>query len=348
MQTLARRPVVHMAAMGSETVRPERFLVTGALGCIGSWTVKRLTAAGTAVVATDLAGDAHRWRLIDPELEQKVPLVPCDVTDAQAFERLVSEQGVTHIVHLAALQVPFARAQPMLGARVNVEGMAVVLEAARHLRDQVRGLAFASSVAVYGPAERYPGGPLAHDAVAQPTTLYGAYKLADEWMSRVYERDYGLVSIGLRPDVVYGPGRDQGLTSSPTTAMLAAAVGRPYHVGWGGIAGYQHAAEVADAFIAAARACEDGSGSDTYNLPTLACSMESVVAAIQDAAGGAAKITFEAAPLPFPAAFDASAAARRLAGLTLMPLREGVRETVSTFRAAAAEGRLDVDRLLGS
>lgn len=334
--------------LGSDAVRPERFLVTGALGCIGSWTVKRLTAAGTAVVASDLAGDAHRWRLIDPELEQKVPLVPCDVTDAQAFQRLVSEHGVTHLVHLAALQVPFARARPMLGARVNVEGMAVVLEAARNLRDQVRGLAFASSVAVYGPAERYPEGPLAHDAPAQPTTLYGAYKLADEWMSRVYQRDYGLVSIGLRPDVVYGPGRDQGLTSSPTMAMLAAAVGRPYHIGWGGVAGYHHAAEVADAFIAAARACEDGGGSDTYNLPILACSMGSVVEAIQEAAGGAAEITFEAAPLPFPAAFDTSAVERRFAGLGLMPLRDGVRETVATFRAAAADGRLDVDRLLSA
>jgi len=336
-----------MAAMGSNTIRAERFLVTGALGCIGSWTLKRLTGAGTAVVATDLSGDTHRWRLIDPELEEKVPLVPCDVTDAEAFQRLVAEQAVSHIVHLAALQVPFARARPMLGARVNVEGMAVVLEAASNLRDQVRGLAFASSVAVYGPADRYPDGPLAHEAPAQPTTLYGAYKLADEWMSRVYERDYGLVSIGLRPDVVYGPGRDQGLTSSPSMAMLAAAARRPYHIGWGGVAGYQHAAEVADAFIAAARACEDGGGSDTYNLPVLACSMEDVVEAIQEAVGGAAEITFDPAPLPVPAAFDTSAVERRLGGLTLMPLRDGVRESVATFRAAAAEGRLDVDRLLG-
>jgi len=167
-------------------------------------------------------------------------------------------------------------------------------------------------------------------------------------MSRVYAQDYGVVSIGLRGAVVYGPGRDQGLTSSPSLAMLAAAAGRPYHIGWGGVAGYQHAAEVADAFIAAARACEDGGGSDTYNLPTLVCSIENVVDAIREAVGGAPEITFEAAPLPVPAVFDTSMVARRLGGLTLMPLREGVQETVATFRAGAAEGRLDVDRLLGS
>src|SRR5262249_24985152 len=150
------------------------------------------------------------------------------------------------------------------------------------------------------------------------------------------------------PDVVYGPGRDQGLTSSPTTAMLAAAVGRPYHIGWGGVAGYQHAAEVADAFIAAARACEDGGGSDTSNLPTLVSSLDNLARASRAGVGGPRESAFEAGPLPVPAVFDTSMVARRLGGLTLMPLREGVQETVATFRAGAAEGRLDVDRLLGS
>lgn len=335
-----------MMVAGPGTEEQERFLVTGALGCIGSWTVKRLIDAGTPVVASDLAQDAHRWRLIDPELEGSVALVPCDITDAMAFQRLVADQGITHVIHLAALQVPFTRAQPMLGARVNVEGMAAVLEAARNLRDQVRGVSFASSIAVYGTAEGSPDSPLPHDAPAQPNTLYGAYKLADEWMSRVYDRDYGLVSIGLRPAVVYGPGRDQGLTSSPTIAMLAAAVGRSYRIPWGGAAGYQHARDVADAFITAARACADGGVSDTYTLPVETCSMEYVLEAIHEATAGVAEITFEPSPLPFPAAFDAGPVERRLGRRPLTPLRQGVRETVDVFRTAAAEGRLDVERLL--
>ena len=328
------------------TASEERFLVTGALGCIGSWTVKRLADAGATVVATDVAGDKHRWRLIDPQLEDSVTLEPCDITDAAAFQLLVAEHGITHIVHLAALQVPFARARPMLGARVNVEGMAAVLEAARHLKEQVRGLAFASSIAVYGPASRYPARPLSHDATPAPATLYGAYKLADEWMSRVYDGEYGVASIGLRPAVVYGPGRDQGLTSAPTMAMLAAAAGRPYHIAWGGVAGYQHAGEVAAAFIAAARACSDGGGSDTYNLPTQLCSVEEVVQAIKETVHDA-EVTFDEAPLPFPAAYDASALTRRLGVVSLMPMGEGVRQTIAAFRAGMSAGRLDPDRLLG-
>jgi UDP-glucuronate 4-epimerase len=336
-----------MAGMTDGTNALDRFLVTGALGCIGAWTVRRLADEGTFVVAADLGEDTARWRLLDPELEGRVPLVRSDVTDEAAFGRLVADHGITHIVHLAALQVPFARANPTLGARVNVEGMAVVLEAARRQHEQVRGLSFASSIAVYGPPERYGAGPLPHEASPQPTTLYGAYKLADEWMAHVYRRDYGVVSIGLRGAVVYGPGRDQGLTSSPTSAMLAAAVGRPYHVDWGGVAGYHHAGDVAAAFIAAARACESGDETDTYNLPVETRSMDEVVDAIREACGGPADVTYEPVQLPFPAAYDASALERRLGGpLPLMSLRQGVRETMETFRTAAAAGRLDADRLL--
>jgi nucleoside-diphosphate-sugar epimerase len=337
-----------MAGMTNGTPVLERFLVTGALGCIGAWTVKRLADEGTPVVATDVGQDVARWRLLDPRLAERVPLVRSDVTDGPAFERVVAEHGITHVVHLAALQVPFARANPTLGARVNVEGMAVVLEAARHLADQVRGLSFASSIAVYGPTEAYGPGPVPHDAAPQPTTLYGAYKLADEWMARVYQRDHGVTSVGLRGAVVYGLGRDQGLTSSPTSAMLASAVGRPFRIGWGGVAGYHHAGDVASAFIAAARACETSDVSDTYNLPVQTHSMDDVVDAIREAAGAAADLAYEPTQLPFPSAYDASALERRLGGpVALVPLRQGVRETIEGFRAAAGDGRLDVDRLLG-
>ncbi len=325
----------------------ERFLVTGALGCIGSWTVRQLAEAGTPLVAADIGDDRQRWRLLDPSLEDRVTIVECDVTDAEGFFRLVERHRITHIVHLAALQVPFVRARPMQGARVNVEGVAVVLEAARRASGQVRGLSLASSIAVYGEADRYGDSPLPHDAPAAPTTLYGAYKQANEWMARIYAADYGVPSITLRPAVVYGPGRDQGLTSSPTLAMLAAAVGRPYHIAWGGSAAYQHAADVAAAFVAAARAAADGP-SDAYNLPGETATMEEVVEAIREVAGDGPRITFEPSPLPFPSAFDASPLERRLGRVHTTPLREGIRQTVAAFREAAAAGRIDPDRLLAA
>lgn len=318
----------------------ERVLVTGALGCIGSWVVHLLRQRGLGIVATDLGDDRQRWRLLDPSLEEAVPLHHCDVTDVEGLSRLIAEQGVTRLIHLAALQVPFARARPLLGARVNVEGTTSVLEAARRNQDQVRGTVFASSVAVYGPADRYPPGPLAHDAPPAPATLYGAHKLCDEWLARVYAADWGVRSIGLRPLTVYGPGRDQGVTSSPTMGMLAAAAGRPYHIAWGGESGYAYTRDVAAAFIAAALAADDGGPAETYNLPVDTANMAEVVDLIQAAAPGA-QVDAASEGLPFAVAVDPSALVARLGPLPRTPLREGIAATIETFRTAIAAGRLD-------
>jgi nucleoside-diphosphate-sugar epimerase len=90
-----------------------------------------------------------------------------------------------------------------------------------------------------------------------PSTLYGVYKRANEGTADVYAAERGLPSVGLRPHTVYGPGRDQGLTSAPTVAMLAAAAGSPYRLPFGGAYQLQYAPDVAAAFVAAARS-EDG------------------------------------------------------------------------------------------
>jgi nucleoside-diphosphate-sugar epimerase len=101
------------------------------------------------------------------------------------------------IIHLAALQVPFVRADPVGGARVNVVGTAVVLEIVRRHADQIRGLAYASSIGVYSPAAAYPSEPLAHDAPLALSNLYGVSKQANEGMACIYWQDYGVRSIRL-------------------------------------------------------------------------------------------------------------------------------------------------------
>ena len=223
-------------------VESERFLVTGALGCIGAWAVKQLVDAGVPVWTYDLPGSDHRLRLVlrDEQFAQ-VTQTAGDITDQAAFERAVVDNGITRIVHLAGLQVPFVRADPVQGARVNVVGTTIVFETVKRHADQVRGLSYASSLGVYGAPELYPPGPLAHDAPLHPPTLYGVFKQANEGTAQIYWDEYRVRSIGLRPYIVYGPGRDQGMTSTPTKAMLAAALGRTYHISYGGRAVFQHA-----------------------------------------------------------------------------------------------------------
>ena len=233
-----------------------RTLVTGALGCLGAWTLKALVDDGEEPVGYDLGSDDSRLGLVLDEDERgRVTLVQGDVTDGAALGRALDEHEITAVVHLAALQVPFCRADPVLGARVNVLGTVVVFEAVKERRDRLPGLAYASSSAVYNASDPSPAPESGGTA---PATLYGTYKLANEGTARVFWQDEGIASIGIRPYVVYGPGRDQGMTSSPTLAMGAAARGEPFEIAYGGIAQYDFAPDVGRAFALAARAARDG------------------------------------------------------------------------------------------
>jgi len=324
----------------------ERYLITGAFGCIGAWTVRRLVAEGVPVVTFDLPGRPARLEMImEPEDLAKVTMVDGDITDQAAFEAAVVDHGITKIIHLAALQVPFVRANPVLGARVNVVGTAIVFETAKRHAEQVGGVVYASSVAVYGTPDMYPAGPLAHDAELYPTTLYGVTKRANEEWARIYWQDYQLPSLGVRPFFVYGPGRDQGVSSTPTKAMVAAAVGRPYHVSFGGTAMYQHADDVAGAMIQASRNLPQGC--EVYNLGGSYAHMTDVVAAIEKAAPEmAGKVTFEPQPLFTPDGADGSALEAAIGPISWRSLDDGVRETVELVRHAARHGRIDLDRAI--
>ncbi len=91
-----------------------------------------------------------------------------------------------------------------------------------------------------------------------PGTIYGVYKRANEGSASIYHAERGVASIGLRPHTVYGVGRDQGLTSAPTRAMLAAAAGVPVPDPVRRRSQFQYAPDVARAFVQAALSGYDG------------------------------------------------------------------------------------------
>jgi UDP-glucuronate 4-epimerase len=309
-----------------------RTLVTGALGCLGAWTLKALLDLGEEPVGYDLGSDDARLRLVLSEEERaRVTLVEGDVTDATAIGRTLDDHGITNVVHLAALQVPFCRADPERGARVNVHGAVVVFEAVKKRLNRIRGLAYASSTAVYNEADPSPA---PESGGVAPSTLYGVFKLANEGTARVYWYDDDVASIGIRPYVVYGPGRDQGLTSGPSLAMAAAARGDGYTIAYGGTAQYDFAPDVGRAFAMAARAATDDA--HVANFPGVPSAMQEVVDAIEASAPAVVgKVDWEEGQLPFPEALQANLLEHLVGPIPRTPLAVGVRATVEHFRAAS-------------
>jgi nucleoside-diphosphate-sugar epimerase len=301
----------------------QRVLITGALGAVGVWTMRSLLERGHSVVALDVGGAGHRLPLaLDAEQQAAVVHVQGDITDPAVVGRVLDEHGVTGIVHLAALQVPFVRADPALGARVNVLGTVHVLEAARGR--ELGPVVYASSIAAYGA-----GGTL--DAGDHPGTLYGVYKRANESTAVRYFEDYGVSSIGLRPHTVYGPGRDQGLTSAPTVAMVAAAAGKPYRIRFGGSAQLQYTPDIGEAFARAALLDYEGASVHDVGGPVVA--MADLAAMID-----ADLITADADPLPFPSGVDGSTFDALVGAGVLRPVEDGVADARERFERLLADG----------
>jgi nucleoside-diphosphate-sugar epimerase len=302
----------------------ERFLVTGALGCIGAWTCGALAEEGVEVVGYDLGTDDRRIRLAT---DRPVEVVRGDITDREALARVLDERRITHVIHLAALLIPMIKADPPHGTAVNVGGTVNVLDLAK-----TRGIrvAYASSAAVYSGVDDH-GGPVPNDVVGHPGSFYGVHKQACEGLARIFWAEEGVPSIGIRPFVVYGPGRDAGLTASPTLAMAAAARGESATIAFGGRTQLQLARDTARVFVACARAASEDAR--VFHLGGPVVSLGDVARAVEDVTGVSVTVDEETV-LPFPEEFDGRELEQAIGPIGWTPLDEGVRQTIERLRAA--------------
>ncbi len=304
----------------------ERVLVTGVLGCLGAWVAKRALDRGDEVVGYDLGEDRSRLRLVLGNDEQSVTLLQGDITDLDQLERAFDECEITRVVHLAALQVPFVRANPSLGMRVNVQGTTNVFEAVARRLDRIPGLVYASSAAVYNADDPSPAPEAGGTA---PATLYGVSKLADEGLARVYHAEQGVPSIGLRPLVVYGAGRDQGMTSGPTTAIAAALRGEPATIAFSGATQFDYVEDIAEGILQAV--ATSYSGAAVYNVPGVVATVDELADDIRRHFPDAV-ITITGEQLPFPTSLEAVGYERDIGLFPRTPLTDGIAKTIALLR----------------
>jgi UDP-glucuronate 4-epimerase len=187
--------------------RPERILVTGAAGFLGSTLVDRLLAEGREVVGLDsfdpFYPEEEKQRNLASALGASTfQLVRGDIRNADTVASLFSETRFNSVVHLAALAgVRPSIERPAACADVNVHGTSVVLEAAvNHGNPRV---VFASSSSVYG--EREDGPFRETDPVERPISPYAATKRAGELIAHAFHHAHGLSVTCARIFTAYGP-----------------------------------------------------------------------------------------------------------------------------------------------
>jgi len=316
-----------------------RILVTGAQGCIGAWTVKALLDRGLDVVVYDLDPHPRRLALIAPaEQISRVVIRAGKIEDTATIKALVKEEGITHIIHLAAQLMPFCQANPVAGAMINVIGTLNVFEAARDAGRAVR-VVYASSSAVWGPGESYGSGKLTESDPLKPSMHCGVFKQTNEENARVFYGVSGISSIGLRPWTVFGVGRDAGLTADPTLAMKALALGKSFEIRLTGHMDLQYVEDVAETFVRCLLSPLEGA--HVFNLEGTVITMTDFIGELERAWPGAAKsITAQGPQVPVAYQMDGSQLRTFVTGIPQTPLPIGIRKTLDHFAQLNRQGRL--------
>lgn len=307
-----------------------RVLVTGAQGCIGSWIVKQLLERGDDVIIYDLdVRPTKIAKITHPDLVAKLKIVPGQIEDTATVKALVKDEEISHIVHLAAVLMPYCQAEPVKGGLIDVIGTLNVFEAARDSGRNIR-IVYASSSAVWGPEHAYEHKRLSEDDPLKPATHYGVFKQANEGNARAFFAANGISSVGLRPWAVYGFGRDLGLTADPTLAMRAAVYGEPFQIRLSGYMDMQYVEDVAATFVGCLYASVEGA--HVFNLAGQVISMEDLITLIDKVKPGAAKLLTNHGPqVPVAYQMDDSQLMTHVHGLPKTSLEDGIRRTIEMF-----------------
>jgi len=304
-------------------------LVTGGCGFIGTWVLRELLRRGLNVVVLDIGGRPERWERVIGAGSEQVPIVQGSLLDRKLLARAFAEYHVTRVIHLAAMLTPACQSDPWEGCRLNVLGSVALFEQVRMSGDQIQGFSYASSVAVFGDEPDHASG--AANGGGHPLTFYGAFKKSVELTAEQYWRHFKISSVGIRPQVAYGPEREVGLTAGPSLAARAAARGEAFCIGYTGRVGYDYVEDVARAFVRGA--LETPPGAPVVDLPGEVADVDRVLAAIVAAVPEtASKLSVNGPPIPAHTPPNPRFISTLYPDWTTIPLTEGIRRTVEFYR----------------
>ena len=211
----------------------KKVIIFGGCGFLGSWITKILLQENYKITIFDLNINKNLLNIIAKNNIDKVKFVEGDITNLAQVENVLRKAD--HVINLAGLMTPDCSSNPILGAKVNILGSINVFEAAK--KYNIKFIVYASSAGVFGIKDKL---------IPFPETHYGAYKLAIEGVARAYFNENHISSFGIRPYVLYGPGREVGGTAGVTMACKAAKQGIKFTIDFAGRVGFVYVEDVAN------------------------------------------------------------------------------------------------------
>jgi nucleoside-diphosphate-sugar epimerase len=201
-------------------------LLTGATGFVGAWVTRKLLERGHDVVGFDLA--PNPGRLGEVAASPRLRLLQGDVSHADDLMAAFGHGDVDCVIHTAAALPPVSETEPRIAVRVNIQGTNNVFEVARQFG--VRRVVYASSIVVHGDQPDHGDDAIDEEAPLNPLSVYAYTKQTNEFMARIYARDYAMDIRGLRISTVFGYGRKAGRSAEVSRLVSLPAEGRPVTV----------------------------------------------------------------------------------------------------------------------
>ena len=258
------------AACRSLQARPQRWLVTGSAGFIGSHLVEALLRLDQRVVGIDNFATGYRRNLDDvrtavgSEAWRRHTFIEADIVDVDACRAACANVDI--VLHEAALgSVPRSIEDPLATHAANATGFLNMLVAARDAG--VVRFVYAASSSTYGD---HPGLPKVEDQIGRPLSPYAVTKYLDELYADVFDRCYGMATIGLRYFNVFGPRQDPEGAYAAVIPRWAAAMlrGSPIKIFGDGetTRDFCFVANVVQANLLAATAVDPAAARQVYNV----------------------------------------------------------------------------------
>lgn len=279
---------------------PQRIMVTGGAGYIGSHCCKALSQHGIEPVTFDNLSRGHRKAV------KWGPLEVADLRDRGAVVRALTRHKIEAVIHFAALAyVGESMVMPTLYYDNNLDGMTSLLGAMAGVG--VNKIVFSSSCATYGVPDTLPIDEMSPQVPINP---YGRSKLFCEWMLRDAAAAGDLRYVALRYFNAAGADHDGeiGEDHTPETHLIPLALKAAYGTGpalkvFGTdyptpdgtcIRDYIHVEDLARAHLRALAYLDEGGDSLAVNLGTgRGASVRDVIAAVEKVTGRKVPVVYE-------------------------------------------------------
>lgn len=234
-----------------------KVLILGGHGFIGHNVARQLTELGNDIITVDIHhqyGEYQSWEY-DPVMKQRINYIGAhehhqgDVCDLVFMNTVFDITNPDIVIDLATYPNAKMVKKNVVDATTNmIAATAIALDLC--VKYNVKRFVLASSSMVYGDFDAFNGAPN-EDAVCNPLTLYGSYKLQCERMCKIWHHEHGLEYVLLRPSALYGT-RDMVVRVISKMTVAALKTGEMIVNGPNNKLDFSYVTDVASAFTQAA------------------------------------------------------------------------------------------------